>query len=84
MPIKACSDKLKREVELYGNPPQFPDCSNGVDDLQDEKFISDDKSKGKKVNILKHFFFKILILFSLLKYFNFKRTYHNFIQSYEY
>lgn len=24
MPIKACADKLKREIELYGNPPQFP------------------------------------------------------------
>uniref|UniRef100_A0A6B2KWU0 leucine--tRNA ligase n=1 Tax=Arcella intermedia TaxID=1963864 RepID=A0A6B2KWU0_9EUKA len=24
MPIKACADKLKREMELYGNPPQFP------------------------------------------------------------
>jgi len=24
MPIKACADKLKRELELYGNPPVFP------------------------------------------------------------
>jgi len=24
MPIKACADKLKREIELYGNPPNFP------------------------------------------------------------
>ena len=24
MPIKACADKLKREIELYGNPPKFP------------------------------------------------------------
>eukprot|EP01116_Phalansterium_solitarium_P012959 TRINITY_DN2974_c1_g3_i3.p1 TRINITY_DN2974_c1_g3~~TRINITY_DN2974_c1_g3_i3.p1 ORF type:complete len:570 (-),score=159.14 TRINITY_DN2974_c1_g3_i3:132-1841(-) len=24
MPIKACADKLKREIELYGNPPVFP------------------------------------------------------------
>uniref|UniRef100_W5MWP8 Leucine--tRNA ligase, cytoplasmic n=1 Tax=Lepisosteus oculatus TaxID=7918 RepID=W5MWP8_LEPOC len=25
MPIKACADKLKREMELYGNPPVFPE-----------------------------------------------------------
>ncbi|PRP83020.1 leucyl-tRNA synthetase, cytoplasmic-like [Planoprotostelium fungivorum] len=24
MPIKACADKLKREMEIWGNPPQFP------------------------------------------------------------
>ena len=24
MPIKASADKIKREMELYGNPPQFP------------------------------------------------------------
>eukprot|EP01132_Coremiostelium_polycephalum_P006250 gene6250-7781_t len=24
MPIKVCADKLKREIELYGNPPVFP------------------------------------------------------------
>ena len=24
MPIKACADRLKRELDLYGNPPQFP------------------------------------------------------------
>lgn len=24
MPIKACADKLRREMELYGNPPVFP------------------------------------------------------------
>jgi leucyl-tRNA synthetase len=24
MPIKACADKIKREMELYGNPPTFP------------------------------------------------------------
>eukprot|EP00123_Amoebidium_parasiticum_P011673 comp20847_c0_seq1/m.27562 comp20847_c0_seq1/g.27562 ORF comp20847_c0_seq1/g.27562 comp20847_c0_seq1/m.27562 type:complete len:1047 (-) comp20847_c0_seq1:394-3534(-) len=24
MPIKACADKLAREMELYGNPPNFP------------------------------------------------------------
>ncbi|XP_012693255.1 leucine--tRNA ligase, cytoplasmic [Clupea harengus] len=50
MPIKACADKLKREMELYGNPPQFPD----EEEEQEEKpqvadeFIIKDKSKGKK------------------------------------
>jgi leucyl-tRNA synthetase len=25
MPIKACADKLKREIEEFGNPPKFPE-----------------------------------------------------------
>lgn len=50
MPIKACSDKLKREIELYGNPPKFPT------EIIEEKAKSDDlipkdKSKGKKVSM---------------------------------
>lgn len=24
MPIAACADRIKREIQLYGNPPQFP------------------------------------------------------------
>jgi leucyl-tRNA synthetase len=24
MPIKACADKIKREIDTYGNPPKFP------------------------------------------------------------
>ncbi|XP_069574339.1 leucine--tRNA ligase, cytoplasmic-like [Brachyistius frenatus] len=50
MPIKACADKLKREMELYGNPPQFPD----EDEEEKEKpqaadeIIIKDKAKGKK------------------------------------
>ncbi|XP_035480989.1 leucine--tRNA ligase, cytoplasmic [Scophthalmus maximus] len=51
MPIKACADKLKREMELYGNPPQFPD-----EEEEEEKekpktsddIIIKDKAKGKK------------------------------------
>ncbi|KPP77207.1 leucine--tRNA ligase, cytoplasmic-like [Scleropages formosus] len=50
MPIKACADKLKREMELYGNPPQFPD-----DEMEEEtkpkaedEIIVKDKSRGKK------------------------------------
>lgn len=49
---QACADKLKREMELYGNPPQFPD-----DEEEEEKetpkssdeIIIKDKAKGKKV-----------------------------------
>ncbi|XP_032431921.1 leucine--tRNA ligase, cytoplasmic [Xiphophorus hellerii] len=50
MPIKACADKLKREMELYGNPPLFPD----EDEEEKEKpkavdeIIIKDKSKGRK------------------------------------
>ncbi|GLV35682.1 Leucyl-tRNA synthetase [Carabus blaptoides fortunei] len=48
MPIKACADKLKREMELYGYPPQFPE-DQGEDEVQVEKdVIPKDKSKGKK------------------------------------
>ncbi|PAV79342.1 hypothetical protein WR25_19627 [Diploscapter pachys] len=52
MPIKACADKLKRELEDFGYPPKFPE------DLDDEEpapketsaldEITKDKSKGKK------------------------------------
>lgn len=48
MPIKACADKLKREIELYGNPPVFPEEEEvTVDDKEDEIIIKD-KAKGKK------------------------------------
>lgn len=57
MPILACADKLRREIELYGNPPQFPDETQeagdeavvdnakkpDIDDL-----MAKDKSKAKK------------------------------------
>ncbi|XP_054481364.1 leucine--tRNA ligase, cytoplasmic [Anoplopoma fimbria] len=50
MPIKACSDKLKREMELYGNPPQFPDEDEEVKEKPEtsDEFIIKDKAKGKK------------------------------------
>lgn len=47
MPIKACADKLKREIELYGCPPKFPEeieIKEKIDDI-----VLKDKSKGKKV-----------------------------------
>uniref|UniRef100_A0A671KXT1 Leucine--tRNA ligase, cytoplasmic n=1 Tax=Sinocyclocheilus anshuiensis TaxID=1608454 RepID=A0A671KXT1_9TELE len=53
MPIKACADKLKREMELYGNPPQFPEEDEEEEEqkkITDEVIIKD-KSKGKKVNV---------------------------------
>jgi len=53
MPIKACADKLAREIELYGNPPQFPEEQETVvveDEAEVE--IGKDKSKGKKSKVL--------------------------------
>lgn len=47
MPIKACADKLKREMAQFGCPPVFPEeeevLIKEVDDL-----VPKDKSKGKK------------------------------------
>lgn len=50
MPIKACADKLKRELAEFGFPPKFPVHSElielPVQTKADE--IAKDKSKGKK------------------------------------
>ncbi|XP_039506138.1 leucine--tRNA ligase, cytoplasmic [Pimephales promelas] len=50
MPIKACADKLKREMELYGYPPQFPEEDEEVEEqkMTTDEVIIKDKSKGKK------------------------------------
>lgn len=50
MPIKACADKLKREVELYGCPPDFPDEEEEEEEInvKTEDIIIKDKAKGKK------------------------------------
>uniref|UniRef100_F6WRZ1 leucine--tRNA ligase n=1 Tax=Monodelphis domestica TaxID=13616 RepID=F6WRZ1_MONDO len=50
MPIKACADKLKREIELYGCPPDFPDEEEEEEDItaKKEEIIIKDKAKGKK------------------------------------
>ncbi|XP_051960760.1 leucine--tRNA ligase, cytoplasmic-like isoform X2 [Xyrauchen texanus] len=51
MPIKACADKLKREIELYGYPPQFPEEYEEEEEEKQkttDEFIIKDKSKGKK------------------------------------
>ena len=50
MPIKACADKLKREMELFGNPPIFPkEDDSPVEEVKEDDVIIKDKSKGKKV-----------------------------------
>ncbi|VVD03476.1 unnamed protein product [Leptidea sinapis] len=46
MPIKACADKLKREMALYGCPPVFPDHEEEF--VKEEDTVPKDKSKGKK------------------------------------
>nr|CAD7605044.1 unnamed protein product [Timema genevievae] len=48
MPIKACSDKLKREMEDYGFPPEFPDATIATPQIIDTDIFAKDKSKGKK------------------------------------
>ncbi|KAK0417447.1 hypothetical protein QR680_013016 [Steinernema hermaphroditum] len=49
MPIKACADKLKREMENYGFPPQFPvDVEEVVEEVSVLDEVLKDKSKGKK------------------------------------
>uniref|UniRef100_A0A1I7YB78 leucine--tRNA ligase n=1 Tax=Steinernema glaseri TaxID=37863 RepID=A0A1I7YB78_9BILA len=49
MPIKACADKLKREMEDYGFPPQFPtDVEEVVEEVSALEEVMKDKSKGKK------------------------------------
>ncbi|KAL6254270.1 hypothetical protein P5V15_014885 [Pogonomyrmex californicus] len=46
MPIKACADKLKREIEIYGYPPKFPEEIEIVEEKAND--VLTDKSKGKK------------------------------------
>ncbi|KAL4709328.1 hypothetical protein ACJJTC_007060 [Scirpophaga incertulas] len=47
MPIKACADKLKREMELFGCPPVFPE-EKEVSLKEEDDVVPKDKSKGKK------------------------------------
>lgn len=52
MPIKACADKLKREIETYGCPPMFPDENDTPKDVEkpqdNAEAVFKDKAKGKK------------------------------------
>uniref|UniRef100_A0A183FB17 Leucine--tRNA ligase n=1 Tax=Heligmosomoides polygyrus TaxID=6339 RepID=A0A183FB17_HELPZ len=54
MPIKACADKLKREMEDFGCPPQFPVDADEFPEQEVSSIdeITKDKSKGKKVSVL--------------------------------
>lgn len=47
MPIKACADKLKREMEDFGYPPKFPQETEPIEEICDDVIVKD-KSKGKK------------------------------------
>lgn len=53
MPIKACADKLKRELEDFGYPPVFP---AEVEEVKVEEILKEvkiiDKSKSKKVHTI--------------------------------
>ncbi|XP_058452707.1 leucine--tRNA ligase, cytoplasmic [Malaya genurostris] len=46
MPIKACADKLKREMQDFGCPPVFPQQTEVV--IEERDVVPKDKSKGKK------------------------------------
>ncbi|KAH7731926.1 leucine--tRNA ligase [Aphelenchoides avenae] len=50
MPIKACADKLAREMQDFGNPPVFPAIEEPVqvEEKSEIDEITKDKSKGKK------------------------------------
>jgi len=48
MPIKACADKLKREMEDFGFPPVFPEETETETQVANDDPIIKDKSKGKK------------------------------------
>lgn len=50
MPIKACADKLKREMETYGYPPEFPTTEDEPVEEANNDVVIVDKSKGKKVS----------------------------------
>ena len=48
MPIKACADKIKKEMERFGNPPVFPVEEEVKEEVVEKEFVMKDKSKGKK------------------------------------
>ena len=45
MPIVASANKLKKEIELYGNPPKFPE---DVDEIKEKTPENVSKTKTKK------------------------------------
>ncbi|VDM52875.1 unnamed protein product [Angiostrongylus costaricensis] len=54
MPIRACADKLKREMENFGYPPRFPIEYEEMpkEDVSSINEITKDKSKGKKSKLV--------------------------------
>ena len=57
MPIRACADKLKREMEIYGNPPQFPTensitTSDEVDNVVKRSSEQDTKQTNGHVTVI--------------------------------
>ncbi|ALC38838.1 CG33123 [Drosophila busckii] len=49
MPIKACADKLARELEQFGYPPKFPEAVEEKPvEAPTQSEVPKDKSKGKK------------------------------------
>ena len=51
MPIKACADKLKREIDEFGFPPNFPATEiKAKPEKKEAEAVLKDKSKGKKVS----------------------------------
>lgn len=57
MPIKACADKLKREMEDYGYPPNFTQAEESIEaklaevELEPKEIEIKDKSKSKKSKV---------------------------------
>lgn len=49
MPIKACADKLKWELDTFGYPPVFPEEKEVEDPEIKDDILIKDKSKGKRV-----------------------------------
>lgn len=59
MPIKACADKLKREMSLYGCPPVFPEEGEVLSTIkEDGDVVPKDKSKGKYLSSVNKFPFQ--------------------------
>ncbi|KAK6740049.1 hypothetical protein RB195_008489 [Necator americanus] len=54
MPIKACADRLKREMEDFGCPPKFPveEEESPKEEVSSLDEITKDKSKGKKSKLV--------------------------------
>ena len=48
MPIKACADKLKREMETFGFPPKFPENEEEQPKEESNEPVIKDKSKSKR------------------------------------